>query len=59
VFNAQQQRQTAKRDLATARYTYMISIVRLNALSGGDKTEALVKLNSWLAQPFQFISFKM
>ena len=59
VFNAQQQRQTAKRDLATARYTYMISIVRLNALSGGDKTEALVKLNSWLAQPFQFVSFKL
>jgi protease secretion system outer membrane protein len=59
VFNAQQQRQTAKRDLSTARYTYMISIVRLNALSGGDKTEALVKLNSWLTQPFQFISFKM
>ena len=59
VFNAQQQRQTAKRDLATARYTYMISIVRLNALSGGDKTEALVKLNSWLTQPFQFVSFKL
>lgn len=59
VFNAQQQRQTAKRDLATARYTYMISLVRLHALAGMDKVEPISRLNSWLAQPFQFVSFKL
>lgn len=48
VLNAEQQRQTALRDLAQARYLYMISRVRLQALAGGDKQAPLAELNGWL-----------
>jgi len=49
VLNAEQQRQTALRDLAQARYLYMVSRVRLQALAGGDKQAPLAELNAWLA----------
>ena len=46
--NAEQQKVSAQRDLAQARYVYLISRVRLQALAGGEKTEVLDQINSWL-----------
>ena len=48
VLNAEQLKVTAQRDLAQARYVYMISKVRLQALAGGPKTEAIDEINAWL-----------
>jgi outer membrane protein/protease secretion system outer membrane protein len=36
------------RDLAQARYLYLISRVRLLALAGGPKTEVIDEVNGWL-----------
>jgi outer membrane protein, protease secretion system len=49
TLNAEQQLQGARRDLAQARYLYLISRVRLQALAGGDKEAAIAELNGWLA----------
>lgn len=51
VLNAEQQLQTARRDLAQARYLYLISRVRLQALAGGDKERSMVEVNGCLALP--------
>lgn len=51
ILNAEQQLQTTRRDLAQARYMYLISRVRLQALAGGDKTKSLFEINGWLSQP--------
>ena len=48
VLNAEQQLQAARRDLAQARYRYLISRVRLQALAGGDKETALTEVNACL-----------
>ncbi len=48
ILNAEQQLQTTRRDLAQARYLYLVSRVRLQALAGGDKEAAIAELNSWL-----------
>ncbi len=48
TLNAEQQRVAALRDLAQARYMYLISRVRLQALAGGPKTEVIDEINSWL-----------
>lgn len=48
IMNAEQQLQTARRDLAQARYMYVISNVRLQALSGGDKAQTIANINTWL-----------
>ena len=49
ILNAEQQLQSTRRDLAQARYLYLISRVRLQALAGGDKEAAITELNGWLA----------
>jgi outer membrane protein, protease secretion system len=48
TLNAEQQKMTALRDLAQARYVYLISRVRLLALAGGPKTEVIDQINGWL-----------
>lgn len=48
IMNAEQQLQTAQRDLAQARYMYVISHMRLQALSGGDKAQTIASINTWL-----------
>ncbi|HSH90003.1 MAG TPA: TolC family outer membrane protein [Ramlibacter sp.] len=48
VLNAEEQRVTALRDLANARYLYLISRIRLKALSGVADEEAIAELSSWL-----------
>ena len=48
ILNAEQQLQTAQRDLAQARYGYLISGVRLRALAGFDKLQSIVDVNQAL-----------
>lgn len=48
TLNAEQQRMTALRDLAQARYIYLLSRVRLLALAGGPRTEVIDEVNGWL-----------
>lgn len=49
VLNAQQQRTTAQRDLAQARYVYLVSRLRLQALAGDDRQASVAQVNSALA----------
>lgn len=49
VLNAEQQRQSAVRDLAQARYEFLIARVRLVALAGGSVEDELVQVNAALA----------
>ena len=48
TLNAEQQKVLAQRDLAQARFVYLMSKVRLNALAGGPKTIVLDEINTWL-----------
>ncbi len=48
TLNAEQQKVSAQRDLAQARYVYLISRVKLQALAGGPKTEVIDEVNGWL-----------
>ncbi|WP_293636554.1 TolC family outer membrane protein [Polaromonas sp.] len=48
TLNAEQQAAKARRDLAQARYVYLISRVRLQALAGGPRTEVIDEINAWL-----------
>jgi outer membrane protein, protease secretion system len=48
VLNAEQQRVGALRDLANARYQYMISRVRLRALAGEADSVVIDEVNAWL-----------
>jgi TolC family type I secretion outer membrane protein len=48
TLNAEQQRVQAQRDLAQARYMYLLSRVRLLALSGGPKAEVIDEINGML-----------
>lgn len=48
ILNAEQLKVAAQRDLAQARYVYLISRVRLHALSGGAKAEVIGLINGWL-----------
>lgn len=48
TLNAEQQKVSAQRDLAQARYVYLLSRVRLQALAGGPKTEVIDQVNGWL-----------
>lgn len=50
VLNAEQQRVTALRDLAQARYLYLVSRLRLQSLAGGDRQVSVIEVNSWLKQ---------
>lgn len=49
VLNAQQQQTTAQRDLAQARYLYLVSRIRLQALAGDDRQASVAQANSALA----------
>jgi outer membrane protein/protease secretion system outer membrane protein len=49
VLNAQQQRQVALRDLAQARYEYLLARVRLAALAGAPVDVELAQINATLA----------
>lgn len=48
VLNAEQQRQLARRDLAQARYMYLISRIRLLGLAGAGAREGIEETNAWL-----------
>lgn len=48
TLNAEQQKVSAQRDLAQARFVYLMSRVRLQALAGGPKTEVIDQVNGWL-----------
>jgi outer membrane protein, protease secretion system len=48
TLNAEQQKVQAQRDLAQARYIYLISRVRLLALAGGPKAEVIDEINRML-----------
>ena len=50
VLNAQQQRMLVLRDLAQARYVYLISRIRLLALTGGADADAITAVNQALQQ---------
>lgn len=48
VANALQQRTLAQRDLAQARYLYLVSRLRLQALAGEDRRDSVTEVNSTL-----------
>ena len=50
VLNAEQQLQTTQRDLAEARYRYLLARVRLRALAGEDIEQSIQEINGWLMQ---------
>ena len=50
VLNAQQQKTTALRDLAQARYMYLLSRLRLQSLVGEDRWASIDQANAALAQ---------
>ncbi|MDQ3059995.1 MAG: TolC family outer membrane protein [Pseudomonadota bacterium] len=50
MLNAEQQKVAAQRDLAQARFIYLMSRVRLHALSGGPKAEVIDEVNGWLTR---------
>ena len=49
VLNAEQQKTTALRDLAQARYLYVASRLRLQSLAGDERTASVTEINAWLA----------
>ena len=55
VLNAEQLKVKAQRDLAQARYLYLLSRVRLQVLAGGPKTAVIDEINSWL----QAVTFRL
>lgn len=48
VLNAEQQKIMVQRDLAQARYLYLVSRLRLQALAGDDRLTSVAEVNSWL-----------
>lgn len=48
VLNAEQQKTAAQRDLAQARYVYMVSRLRLLSLAGEDREASVAQVNAWL-----------
>lgn len=48
VLNAEQQKTQALRDLAQARYRYVLARLQLQALAGDDREAAVSVVNSWL-----------
>jgi protease secretion system outer membrane protein len=47
LLNAQQQLVTSQRDLAQARYAYLVSLVRLNAAAGTLKSDLIRQINAY------------
>jgi outer membrane protein len=50
VLNAQQQLYSARRDLAQARYNYILNSLRLEAASGKLDEEDVARVNRWLGR---------
>lgn len=50
VLNAEQQKTVAQRDLAQARYVYLVSRLRLQSLAGDDRSVSVSEANAWLLQ---------
>ncbi|MGQ0749770.1 MAG: TolC family outer membrane protein [Betaproteobacteria bacterium] len=50
VLNAQQQLFSTRRDLAQARYNYILSLLRLKAAVGTLTEDDIVRVNAWLAR---------
>ncbi|MCX7169731.1 MAG: TolC family outer membrane protein [Proteobacteria bacterium] len=50
ILNAQQQRMNVRRDLAQARYLYLMARVRLQGLVGSLSEEEINLINSWLSE---------
>ena len=48
ILNAEQQLGTARRDLAQARFGYLLALVRLRALAGELQEASVQELNGWL-----------
>ena len=48
VLNAEQQLGTARRDLAQARFGYLLAVVRLRALAGELSESSIGEVNRWL-----------
>ncbi|MBH1976931.1 MAG: TolC family outer membrane protein [Comamonadaceae bacterium] len=48
VLNAEQQKTMALRDLAQARYLYLVSRLRLQSLAGEDRLANVAQINRWL-----------
>lgn len=48
VLNAEQQKTAALRDLAQARYVYLVSRLRLLSLAGEDRQASVAQVNAWL-----------
>ena len=48
VLNAEQQKTTALRDLAQARYRYLLAGLRLQTLAGNDREHSIQQTNAWL-----------
>jgi outer membrane protein len=48
VLNAQQQLSQTRRDLAQAKYNYILSLLRLKAASGQLSEQDLARINAWL-----------
>jgi outer membrane protein, protease secretion system len=48
VLNAEQQKTTALRDLAQARYVYLLSQLRLKSLAGEDRLSSVIQANAQL-----------
>jgi outer membrane protein len=51
VLNAEQQLGSARRDLAQARFTYLLSVVRLRSLAGDLMDATISEVNQWLLAP--------
>jgi protease secretion system outer membrane protein len=50
VLNAEERTYLARRDLAQARYEYLMARIRLQALAGGDRLGTLTEVNTWLRE---------
>ncbi len=48
VLNAEQQLQSVQRDLAEARYLYLVARVRLRSLAGSNTEDSIREINGWL-----------
>jgi outer membrane protein TolC len=48
ILNAEQQAGQARRDLAQARFAYLLSRIRLRALAGNLRAENIDEINGWL-----------
>lgn len=50
ILNAEQRRQEVRLELMRARYAFVVSGVRIQALAGMDMSLAVDRINSWLSQ---------